>query len=111
MTAQTLTIVFTDIKDFTARTSRSSRAEVVALLQRHEELLRPIVLAHGGTVVKTIGDAFLLTFHSPTNAVLCGLRLQARLRQYNREAPAEEQIHVRIAINTGEVELIGDDVY
>ena len=111
MAAKTLTIVFTDIKGFTERTSKSSREEMVRILRKHEELLKPIVLNHGGKVIKTIGDAFLLTFESPTNAVLCGVRMQATLRAYNATAPEAAQIDIRVSMNTGEVELIGDDVY
>jgi len=111
MTARTLTVVFTDIKGFTERTSRSSRAQMVKVLEKHEELLKPIILQHGGRVVKTIGDAFLLTFESPTNAVLCGVRMQARLAQHNAEVPPEDHIDIRISMNTGEVEVIGNDVF
>ena len=111
MATRTLTVVFTDIKGFTARTSKASRASMLELLQKHEELLAPIVASHGGRVVKTIGDAFLLSFDSPTNAVLCGLRMQARLRAYNRDAGDDERIEIRVAINTGEVELVNNDVF
>ena len=111
MTSRTLTIVFTDIKGFTERTNRSSRGALVRLLERHEELLLPVVMHFGGTVVKTIGDAFLLTFDSPTNAVLCGLVMQDTLRRANEEANEDDRIEIRVAINTGEVELIGSDVF
>ena len=111
MATRTLTVVFTDIKGFTARTSRASRASMLELLQKHEELLAPIVASHGGRVAKTIGDAFLLCFDSPTNAVLCGLRMQARLRSYNRDAVDDARIEIRVAINTGEVEVVNNDVF
>jgi class 3 adenylate cyclase len=111
MAEKTLTVVFTDIKGFTERTSKSSRADMLQMLKKHEELLKPVIVGHGGTVVKTIGDAFLLTFESPTNAVLCGLRMQARLKKYNNEAPPGERIEIRIAMNSGEVEIIGNDVF
>ena len=58
MVAKTLTVVFTDIKGFTERTSKSSRGEMLRILKKHEELLKPIVLRHGGKVVKTIGEGF-----------------------------------------------------
>ncbi|MBT3223091.1 MAG: adenylate/guanylate cyclase domain-containing protein, partial [Proteobacteria bacterium] len=106
MTARTLTVVFTDIKGFTERTSSSSRAEMLNLLDLHEKLLLPIIIQHGGRVVKTIGDAFLLTFESPTNAVRCGLIMQDTLRHHNEQAQEENKIEIRVAINTGEVSLL-----
>lgn len=111
MVTKTLTIVFTDIKGFTERTSRTSRADMMRILKKHEELLKPFIIRHGGKVVKTIGDAFLLTFESPTNAVLCGLRMQARLKQYNAEVSPDDLIEIRIAINSGEVEVVDKDVF
>ena len=111
MIAKTHSVVFTDIKGFTAHTSSSSRAEMLSILEKHEELLKSIVVNHGGTVVNTIGDTFLLTFESPTNSVLRGVRMQARLRDYNAGADEAERIEIRVAINTGEVELVGSDVF
>jgi class 3 adenylate cyclase len=111
MTSCTLTIVFTDIKGFTERTSRATRSKMIEMLDRHERLLLPIVRHYGGRVVKTIGDAFLLSFESPTNAVLCGLMMQETLREANVGLGAEDRIDIRVAINTGEVEVIGNDVF
>ena len=76
MASRTLTVVFTDIKGFTERTSKGSRADLLRMLEQHEDLLLPLVGRYGGRVVKTIGDAFMLAFDSPTNAVLCGLMMQ-----------------------------------
>jgi class 3 adenylate cyclase len=109
--AQVLTIMFTDIKGFTERTSASSRDDLLKLLKAHENLLLPIVEQFDGTLIKTIGDALLVTFRSPTNAVLCGLMMQQKLFEYNQNKGAEDWIQIRIAINSGEVELRQGDVY
>jgi Sec-independent protein translocase protein TatA len=61
--------------------------------------------------VKTIGDAFMVTFESPTAAVFAGLAVQDALWKYNQAASAEAQLHVRVAINVGEVRLEGNDVF
>ena len=110
MPSKTLAIMFTDIKGFTARTSDSSREGMQKLLVEHDRLLAPAFRHLGGNVVKTIGDAFLVWFESPTNAVLCGLLIQEVLRQHNDSVPEAERIQVRVAVNLGEVELIDGDV-
>lgn len=107
--------MFTDIKGFTARTSESTREGMVQLLAEHERLLTPVFRRFRGTVIKTIGDAFLVSFESPTDAVLCGMVIQEVLRQYNATAPERDRLDVRVAVNVGDVEIVkgehGNDVF
>jgi class 3 adenylate cyclase len=111
METKHLTIMFTDIKGFTPRTSRSSREQLKKLLELHDDLICPFFNEFGGTIVKTIGDAFLVTFHSPTDAVLCGMKIQKELAKYNEKVDADEKLEIRIAINSGEVAVRKGDVY
>lgn len=106
-----LTIMFTDIKGFTSKTSLSSREQLEKILDVHEQLLTPIFKKFRGTIVKTIGDAFLVTFHSPTDAVLCGIAVQKELTHYNENISESERMEVRIAINSGEVAVKNNDVF
>jgi hypothetical protein len=72
--------------------------------------LVPIFEHFEGLIVKTIGDAFLVTFESPTDAVMCGLAVQEALRQYNIVLAGNKKLEVRVAINSGEVETSEGDV-
>lgn len=111
MRTANLAIVFTDIKGFTERTSRQTLEQNQKLLATHNGLLTPLFKAYGGRIIKTIGDAFLVTFESPTNAVLAGAAIQDRLWAHNKDAKADERLDVRIAINVGEVWLEEGDVF
>jgi class 3 adenylate cyclase len=111
MSSRVLTIMFTDIKGFTERTSLSSREELDNILGEHEELLMPLLPDFGGRLVKTVGDALLVAFESPTNAVLCGIMMQDRLRGRNKDMPEGEHLEIRVAINTGEVLEREGDVF
>ena len=111
MRTANLAIVFTDIQGFTERTSRQTLEQNQRLLQVHAALLTPLFRAFGGRIIKSIGDAFLVTFESPTQAVLAGIAIQDRLWQHNRSAPESEQLLVRVAINVGEVRLESNDVF
>lgn len=110
MLTKNLTIMFTDIKGFTERTSGSSRLQTKTLLAVHEKLLVPVFQYYKGVIVKTIGDAFLVHFESPTDAVLCGIAIQAVLRKHNQDANVADKIEVRVAINVGEVDVLDGDV-
>ncbi|HVE13158.1 MAG TPA: RDD family protein [Elusimicrobiota bacterium] len=105
------TILLTDIKGFTDKTSRKSRADIVAMLEAHKQLVLPTLEGKGGRLIKTIGDAFLMVYDSPTDAVLSGIAVQEALRAYNKDKAADDRIEVRVAINCGEVTLAENDVF
>ncbi|HET8539460.1 MAG TPA: adenylate/guanylate cyclase domain-containing protein [Anaeromyxobacter sp.] len=116
MRTENLAVMLTDMKGFTAATSRQSRAENERMLAVQDELVLPVVRAFGGRRVKTIGDAYLVLFRSPTAALLCGMAVQDRLWDYGRRVAKEERIEVRIVLSLGEVRLVGagavpSDVY
>jgi class 3 adenylate cyclase len=110
MATRNLCIMFTDIKGFTSRTSKQTRKEINRLLDEHNRLLIPVFNYFDGTIVKTIGDAFLVWFESPTDAVLCGVTIQEVLNQYNQTAPEDDKLDIRVAINVGDVELKDNDI-
>lgn len=106
-----LTVMFTDISGFTKHTETISREDLMSRLDTHNELLMPVIAHFDGEIVKTIGDAFLITFESPTNAVQCGLFMQHTLRKYNADRPDGQQIHIKVSINSGEVTVTDNDVF
>jgi adenylate cyclase len=108
---ENLTILFVDIAGFTATTSRQSRAENAHLLQTFDSTLLPLIKRFKGIVVKSIGDALLITFRSPTDAMLCSMALQDAMHEYNLNAPEEKRIHIRVAANLGEVRITKNDIF
>ena len=106
-----LTVMFTDIKGFTKKTSLKEREDIERFLDLHEKLVTPIFKEYKGRVVKTIGDAFMVVFESPTNAVLCGMKIQDMLKDYNSDPKNEERVEIRVAISSGEVHIRGNDVF
>ena len=101
--AQNLVLLLSDMKGFTARTSRQTRDENARMLALHDALLLPVLRGFGGRKVKGLGDAMLAAFASPTDAVLCAMAMQDRLASWNARAVEDERIEVRIALSQGEV--------
>ena len=111
MRSENLAIVFVDIAGYTPRTSSQTREENIRLLKRFEGIVRPLVRAFNGQVVKTMGDAFLLTFRSPTNALLCSMAIHDSLAESDRGVDPAEHFQIRAAVNVGEVRVDGGDVF
>jgi len=112
MKTENLAIILTDIVGYTEATSRLSRKEQKEMLNLHNQLLYPIIRNFGGRVVKTIGDALLLTFRSPTDAMLCSMAMQDALYDFNRKSMHNgEELHIRIAASLGEVRVSRNDVF
>jgi adenylate cyclase len=101
-------IMFTDIVGYTALTQKDEKL-ALGLLEKHRELVRPVVSRHGGREVKTIGDAFLIEFASALEAIECAAEIQNVLSGYNLTAP--EKIMLRIGVHVGDVVHKGEDVY
>jgi class 3 adenylate cyclase len=108
---ENLAIVLTDIAGYTETTQNQSRQDNARLLATHNRILFPIVRRYQGRHVKSIGDALLLVFRSPTDAMLCAMAMQDALFEFNRNAPKEQQIHIRVAASLGEVRVTGHDVF
>ena len=101
-------IMFTDIVDYTGLT-QLDESLAIRLLERHRELIRPILPKHSGREVKTIGDAFLFEFGSALEATECAVEIQKTLHEYNEGA--SDKILLRIGIHVGDVIHKGGDVY
>ncbi len=111
MKTENLAIILTDIVGYTEATSRLSRKEQKEMLNLHNQLLFPIIRNFGGKVVKTIGDALLLIFRSPTDAMLCSMAMQDALYDFNRKSQHVQKLHIRIAASLGEVRVANKDIF
>ena len=96
------TVMFSDIVSSTERAAEVGDLRWRHELDRHDELVRAELKAHGGREIKTTGDGFLALFDAPARAIRCGVAIRDRLRAVGLE--------VRIGLHSGEVELRGNDV-
>jgi class 3 adenylate cyclase len=113
---KTVTVLFCDVVDSTARGERVDPEAVRRVMSRYFDEMRAALEAHGGTVEKFIGDAVMAVFGVPTvheddalRAVRAGAEMRERLARLNGEL--EEawgvRLQIRIGINTGGV-VAGD---
>ncbi len=103
-------IMFTDIVGF-SRQMGADEARMLRLLEIHNRVIQQAVTEHHGTVIKIMGDAFLVDFPSVVHAVQCAQRIHAQFRTHNAEKETSEQIHVRIGIHLGDIVQRAGDVF
>lgn len=96
-----VTILFTDMEGSTTLTQRVGDASAQEVLRTHNAIVRRAVQTHGGAIVKTAGDGFMVSFSSASKAVECAMVIQTALAQHNQERP-ELPIRVRMGLNAGE---------
>lgn len=111
MRTENLAIVFIDIAGYTPRTSAQTREENLRMLRRFDTVVRPLTRVFNGRVVKTIGDAFLLTFRSPTDAMHCSMAIHDRLVESDKEVDESKRFTIRAAVNAGDVRIENGDVF
>ena len=95
------TILFTDLEGSTAMTQRLGDEAAHRLVQEHNAIIRNALREHRGNEVKTIGDAFMVSFVSPRRAVECSIAIQRGLREQLEQEPAHA-IRVRAGLSVGE---------
>jgi class 3 adenylate cyclase len=105
----TVTILFSDIEGSTAITERLGDKRWMELLRGHNAIVREQIKQHGGFEVKSEGDGFMLAFQSARRGIECGVDIQRAFAERNKSA--EEPIHVRIGLHTGEAIKEADDFY
>lgn len=107
--SQTLTVLFSDIRNFTTYSEQHSAAEVVAMLNRYFSLQVEVIFRHGGTLDKFIGDAIMAFWGAPAadpnhaaNAVAAALEMAQRLEEFKQElGEAGATFDVGIGIHSG----------
>jgi adenylate cyclase len=100
-----VTVIFLDIRDFTAFAERSSAREVVAELNRFYDYVVPLLAAHGGHANKFIGDGLLAVFGAPDRLPAHADRAvdaAIQIAQVVREAYGDS-LRIGIGVNSGPV--------
>jgi class 3 adenylate cyclase len=111
-----VSILFSDIRNFTALSSRMEPDVLVKYLNGYFTVMTKVVQKHKGTVNKFLGDGLLALFGAPMsyienqdNAVRCALEMVQVLEGFNEKQREVNGPHIEIGIgiNTGEV-IVGN---
>lgn len=104
-------IVVADVVGYSRLMEEDEVATLTALKARRSTILQPVVRAHGGRIVKVMGDGVLLEFPSAVDAMSGAIELQRKMEEANDTLPEARRIVLRIGINLGDVVIDGSDLY
>lgn len=107
-----LTVLFSDIRNFTGYSSKMSPGRVKELLNEYFEAMTEVVFRYEGTVDKFIGDGMMVFFGDPepqpdhaSRCVRAAVEMQKETRKLREKWEDEGgmPIRIRIGVNTGEM--------
>jgi class 3 adenylate cyclase len=108
-----VTIMFTDLRGFTALAERLEPEHVVQMLNSYFEIMVEVVLQFKGTINEIIGDALLIIFGAPQElpnraqqAIACAITMQNAMANVNELNRAQGLPDLEMGIGINETEVI-----
>ncbi len=109
-----MSFLFSDIAGFTSLSERLTPERLSTLLNGYLDGMSEIVLRHGGTIDKFIGDAVVALFGAPTampdharRAIACAIEMDAFTETYRKENSDVSMGITRIGVHSGEA-IVGN---
>ncbi len=103
-----LAVMFTDIKGYSLMMSEDESAALRMLLE-HNQIMESVIDAHGGRVVKKLGDSYMVIFDGADAAVKCGLHALTKIAARNRRG--DKAVEIRVGIHEGSMRERGNDFF
>lgn len=94
------TILFTDLKNSTQMYEDIGDALSFSLVRDHFTVMDGAIDAHGGAIVKTIGDAVMAVFDDPVAALRSAFRMQRDLQAFNA-ASGRPPLTLKVGLHSG----------
>ncbi len=98
---RSIALLFTDLSGSTAMYEEIGDARAFAVVRDHFVILREAAAAHGGTVVKTIGDAVMAAFYDAPSALKAGFAMQRAFAAWAPTLELEHTPSLKVGVHAG----------
>jgi adenylate cyclase len=82
-----------------------------ATFKAHRSAVYPVILNHGGRLVKNTGDGFLLEYPSVVGALQSSIAIQSLMAERNAQLPPDRLMLFRLGVHMGDVMADEDEVF
>jgi adenylate cyclase len=96
-----MVFLFSDLVGSTRLYERQGDNHAFALVQKHFDMMVPIIRQNRGGVVKTIGDAVMAVFTDSQAALKASLEILQAFAQYNQQLPVDERLIIKLGLHKG----------
>ncbi len=97
-------VLAADVVGYSRMMGADADGTLSSLRRLRTEVFGPSVAGHRGTVIKSMGDGWIVTFDSAVDAVTCAMRIQDKMS-------AEPDIRLRVGIHIGDITQEDEDVF
>jgi adenylate cyclase len=104
MERQLSAILAADVVGYSRLMEADAQGTLAKLQRLRAERFAPAVAGHRGKVVKSMGDGWIVSFNSASDAVTFAMRLQDQM-------VLEPDIQIRIGVHVGDISVVDEDVF
>ena len=113
---QDVTILMSDLRGFTALSSKMPAQRLIGLLNHYFEAMVAVISRYGGTVIEFLGDGIFVVFGAPKElpdhaerAVKCAIGMQNAIKEVNKwtEENGYPELAMGIGVNSG-IAVVGN---
>jgi adenylate cyclase len=101
-------VMWTDLSGFSRQVAEFGICHFLQVILEQKRLLLPVVAEHGGVLVKTEADSFLILFADVRRALDCALALQRACETANQRRAAQDRVLLCVGLGAGQILRIGD---
>jgi len=106
------TVLVVDMSGFSVLTRRHGLVHYLSMVRRMQEIVRPIIHDHAGSIVKFEADNAFAIFPDPERGLRAAIDMHEACREDNRDYPDDYDIKLACGLDHGDILLLeGKDFF